>query len=185
MSVSRETIQKNMCPVLIETGTYHGDFIQSIKDLGFETIISIEVSMECCKIAWEKFARDDNVFVLYGDSVNVLDATIKTIKDKMIFVLDAHCCDWGSDTRTLDEKDKSKLTTYPIIRELEIIKSHSRKNHTIIIDDVRLFESHFSTTLEEVKQVLLSINSNYNITLVDGLSLDGSVISNDVLIAKE
>ena len=99
-------------------------------------------------------------------------------------MLDAHCCDWGNDTRLLDEKDKRRLTTYPLVQELEIIKCHSRKEHTIVIDDVRLFESYFSTTLEKVTEVLLSINPSYDIDLVPGLDLNGLYISDDVLVAK-
>lgn len=184
MSVSRKTMQENTCPVLIETGTYHGDFIQKIKDLKFEKIISIEVSNECCEFARRRFVSDKNVSIVNGDSVKTLWSIIENIKKKIVFVLDAHCCDWGGDTRLLDEKDKRQLTTYPLVQELEVIGRHSQKDHTIIIDDVRLFESHFSTTLVEVTQTLLNINSSYRTDLVSGLDLDGVYVLNDVLVAK-
>lgn len=184
MGVSRKTMQDNMCAVLIETGTYHGDFIQKIKDLKFEKIVSIEVSNECCEFARRRFVSDKNVSIVNGDSIKMLWSIIENIKKKIVFVLDAHCCDWGRDTRILDERDKCQLTTYPLVQELEIIRRHSQKDHTIIIDDVRLFESHFSTTVVKVIQMLLNINSSYHTDLVSGLDLNGVCIPNDVLIAK-
>lgn len=69
--------------------------------------------------------------------------------------------------------------------ELEQIKKHPIKTHTIMIDDVRLFGSpEFDfITLDKVKKKLKEINSDYTFEYADS-KIKGKIQKNDILIAK-
>ena len=62
----------------------------------------------------------------------------------------------------------------------EKIKKHSINTHTLLIDDMRLFgkAAHDFITIDEVKNKILEINSNYEISFLN------SNVKNDILLAK-
>jgi hypothetical protein len=70
-------------------------------------------------------------------------------------------------------------TNTPLLAELESIRQHPVKTHTILIDDIRLLATEHLDylTLDQITKKILEINPNYQITFEDG------VISNDVLVA--
>jgi hypothetical protein len=62
----------------------------------------------------------------------------------------------------------------PLMAELDQIKLHPIKNHTILIDDLDLCGGYLFdyVTLDQIKQKILEINPKYSITFTDG-GLDG------------
>ena len=70
------------------------------------------------------------------------------------------------------------------MQELLIIKDHHIKNHTILIDDMRLLRSRtgdyadLDYTDKDIEKMLLSINFSYN------LHYEYGVVDNDILIAE-
>ncbi|MEK0336342.1 MAG: hypothetical protein QQN41_02785, partial [Nitrosopumilus sp.] len=162
---------------LIETGTQNGDGIERAKSLGFNKILSIEVSKILCDEVRQRFWNDNNITIICGDSTVILWPTIKSIKERMTFILDAHGPCPSGDVQIDYE-------SCPLTKELQIIMNHSHKDHTIIIDDVRLFESSFDTTIEEVKALLFKINPNYQFCFAEGLAGDDIILINDILIAE-
>ena len=70
----------------------------------------------------------------------------------------------------------------PLIEELKIISQSKRKDHIILIDDVRLFGMSGvwgeDLTLQTIKEELYNINSNYKISFIDGY------VNNDIIVAN-
>jgi hypothetical protein len=132
-SVKEKTILKYQrrygIRIFVETGTYLGDMVEAMKN-SFEKVYSIELNEDLYKKAKARFVHNNNVFVLQGDSSEVLPTVLKTIIEPAIFWLDGHYS--GGIT------SKGNLDT-PIKKELESILNESIKNHVILIDDARLF----------------------------------------------
>ena len=66
--------------------------------------------------------------------------------------MDQKACFW------LDAHDEGGGV--PTFEELDLIKNHSIKNHTIIVDDIPLY---FADKKNKLEQKLRSINENYSI----------------------
>jgi len=158
----------------IETGSYMGDGIEKAIEAGFENIISIEITPTYYELCKEKFKDYSNVEIVFGDSTKVLEEILNKINEPITFWLDGHYT------------DKSTLfgdKWCPLLDELEIIKQHKIKNHTILIDDLRCWRedngyySHYLFNNEDIKNKVLEINPNYNLSFEDGF------IPNDILVA--
>jgi hypothetical protein len=64
----------------------------------------------------------------------------------------------------LDAHESSATST--LLQELEVLKNHPIKTHSILIDDLRMWKRHkigFDT--EILKEKLLEINPNYKIKI--------------------
>lgn len=158
-------------PVFIETGSCMGDGIANALEAGFPEIHSIELSPHFLGICQKRFIDNRNVHLYEGDSSVVLREVLKNIDQRATFWLDGHYS-WNGTARG--------DTNTPILAELAIIAEHPIKNHTILIDDVREFgtvEFDF-IELEDIIQMIKSINPNYQIHYEDGY------ISKDVLVAE-
>lgn len=168
---STEVFQKHLNPIFIETGSADGSGIQKALAAGFSEIYSIELLPNwyehCCLI----FENQPNVHLFLGNSTTGLKKILSKVKKRATFWLDAHFC--GQNSAIGD-------THSPILEELQAISTHPIKDHTILIDDVRLFgQPEFDfISLEEVISALRKINPNYQIFFEDGF------IKNDVLVAK-
>ena len=167
-----------MNPVFVETGTFRGDGIELAKRAGFKRIISIEISETFCKDTKQRFEGDKCISIVQGDSSVVLWSVIKDIKERMTFMLDAHNLLFDKDVPT----DRG-FEWWPLVKELRVIAKHPRKDHTIIIDDVRFFELHFGTNIAQVKSLLLEINPNYQFYFMDG-NFGTMIMENNILIAE-
>jgi len=158
-------------PWFIETGSYMGDGIQQALDAGFLNIISIELSDKYKKICENRFLDKDNIKIIKGDSAHDLYNSIKDIDEPITFWLDGHhsCGD-------------TALGEYwvPLIQELKQIKKHHINSHTIMIDDMRCWETFNPVHGFEKKDLLIllsEINNNYIFTYEDG------ICQSDVLVA--
>lgn len=156
----------------VETGSYTGNTIQKALDAGFKNVISFEITQKYYDICKERFKNNKNVKLILGDSYQLMFDSIKKINTPITFFLDAHLCDNDTDYSTVAGK-------CPLLYELDQIKKHSLKNHTILIDDVRLCRpEHFGITLDDIKNKILSINSKYVFTFED------YYYEKDVLVAR-
>jgi Protein-L-isoaspartate carboxylmethyltransferase len=114
----------------IETGTYLGDTVQAMLGV-FKNVYSIELSQELYEQARTRFAEEDRVKLLLGDSSERLTEAAAASRDtSAIFWLDAH---WsgGNTARAIDNT--------PIVSELKSIRSCDLENSVIMIDDLRYF----------------------------------------------
>lgn len=155
----------------IETGTYLGQTIDMVLATGlYKAIHSVELNDKLFEDAKKKYQNVENVFLWHGDSVDQLEVIIKTLTGPATFWLDAHAS---------GPLVGGKSGGSPVLDELDIIASHPCKEHTIIIDDCRLFGSAEWSYVkkEDAVQRIMGINPKYYIHYLDGH------IRNDVLWA--
>lgn len=188
--MSRRPFVKYLNKYLIETGTYMGDGIQAGLDAGFPNVISYEIDVDFYANAIKRFKGNSKVKLYHKSSATLADE-LKDINSPVTFYLDSHFSngDTGYDTKCF----------YPLQAELEAIKNHHIKTHTILIDDRRLLkkldDKPFTTnpdgsiklhplsaevigfTEEEIVAKLKEINPNYIIGYEDGY------VSSDVIVA--
>jgi hypothetical protein len=154
----------------LETGTYFGDGVQMALAAGFSRVYSIELSPHYHELAKTRFKNEKNVDLALGDSAKILGNIINKIHEPITFWLDGHC--------SMGDTAKGETMT-PLMLELESIKQHPVKTHTIMIDDIRQFGTCYFDylTLDQVLNKIMSINPNYKIAFEDGF------VKNDVLVA--
>jgi len=123
--VVREYGEKFGLRTLVETGTYYGEMVASMKNR-FDRIYSIEYVRALAERATRKFARDENVRIFCGDSRVVMPEVLALLQGPALFWLDAGYYGWvGMQT------DEQRLSA-----ELEMILSHPYP-HMILLDDAR------------------------------------------------
>ena len=114
---------------LVESGTYLGDMVAGVRKR-FERIYSIELGEDLAARARARFAGDEAVVVLCGDSGVLLPSLLKEIRKPCLFWLDGHYS--GGITALGDG-------VTPILSELESILQDAVRGHLILVDDARLF----------------------------------------------
>ena len=174
-NIMKHNFKEYLNPVFIETGSFQGNGIRAAQKAGFEKIISIELSEMYYNYCVDKFKDCDNVTLYHGDSTELLPGILKDIDERCTFWIDAHYS--GGETAM------GRLPV-PLMEELLIIRGHHRKDHTIIIDDMRLIRNpveYWKTLIygvADIERVIRSINPDYDISYGFG------VVPNDILIAK-
>lgn len=157
--------------IIVETGSYMGDGILNALCGGAQEIHSIELSPKYYFFCKERFAKKSNVHIHLGNSATTLFEVIQDIDEPITFWLDAQFSGF-------DMAYGGKMT--PILDELEQIKRHHIKNHTILIDDVRQFGTWYfgDITKEQIIEKIYEINPNYSISYSDGF------VPADILVAE-
>jgi hypothetical protein len=146
--------------VLIETGTFEGQMIESVKR-DFSRICTIELDPDLSSRASEHFRDEGHITAFQGDSGQVLPRLLATLNEPALFWLDAHYS--GGATARGDVET-------PIMTELAAIAAHaSHREHVILIDDAREFKGGAYPTIEELKHWALK-------TGYDSLNLEHDII---------
>jgi hypothetical protein len=135
--------------LFFETGTHKGDGVQNALDMGFEEVVSVEIIPELYEGCVKRFKDNNKVHLFLGDSNKRMEEMLKLIKEPSLIFLDGHF-DNGN----------------PLWKELEILKNHPIKTHTIIVDDM----PNYYGNGEKVKEKLLEINPNYTLVYEDSLN---------------
>jgi len=142
--------------ILIETGTYLGDMIHAMKK-SFSRIISFELDHDLAAQAQQRFANDNHIRIVEGDSGKLLGEHLSTINEPCLFWLDGHYS--GGITA------KGALET-PIKNELAAILSHESDGHVILIDDARCFTGgNDYPTLDELKNFVADRKPNHKFSV--------------------
>jgi hypothetical protein len=153
----------------LETGSHVGLGIKKAMDAKFENIYSIELAPHYYQHCVNLFKNNPNIHLYEGDSEDLLEGIISNINEPITFWLDGHY----SGANTAFGRHEC-----PLMRELEIIKNHPIKTHTIIIDDLRVWvKPHFDFDRDDILEFLMTINPNYTITYEDGH------IKDDIMVA--
>lgn len=132
--VIRNIQKRKRAKVFIETGTFRGDTVESLKDI-FSKLYSIELDDKLYQDAKARFKENKKIAIIHGDRGKALSEILDTINDSVLFWLDGHYDGAGTNTAC------GELVT-PIVKELEIISDHSKKTnkrHVILIDDIHCF----------------------------------------------
>jgi len=159
--IVKEELIKNFAqtfntPILIETGTYLGDMVYAMKK-SFSRIISFELDHNLAAQAQQRFANDNHIQIIQGDSGKLLGDYISTIDEPCLFWLDGHYS--GGITA------KGTLET-PIKNELTAILSHPVDGHVILIDDARCFTGENDyPTLDELRNFVAERKPNHKFSV--------------------
>ena len=138
--------------VLIETGTYLGDMVHAMRKL-FARILSFELDPNLAAQAQQRFANDNHIQIIQGDSGKLLGEHIANINEPCLFWLDGHYS--GGITA------KGSLET-PIKNELSAILSHPVDGHVILIDDARCFTgANDYPTIDELQAFVAERKPNH------------------------
>lgn len=152
-----------------ESGTHVGEGVQKALDAGFTNIISVELAPHYYNRCVMRFKDNDRVHLYLGDTEDLFKELIPKVQEPITFWLDGH----NSGYDTTWGKHES-----PLMQELEIIKNHPIKTHTLIIDDLRCWEKpHYDFDKGDILTFVKSINPDYIITYENGH------IENDILVA--
>jgi hypothetical protein len=176
MTISRNVLSKYKSNVFVETGTHTGTTTKIAHDIGFKKIYTIELSDHFYSLAKKNFAKYKNIKCIHGDSSDKLEEILSELNEPCVFWLDGHFN--GGDTAC--GKD-----AVPLMKELDVIKAHSIKTHTILIDDLRLMgnssepiKEWHSLSIDDVKNKCLEINKEYKFSFENGFK------NNDILVAQ-
>ena len=152
--VFNKELNKNR--IFVETGSYEGAGIERALKAGYEIVHSIEVSRIKYDFCKNKFKGNSNVHLWLGNSRNTLPQIMKTIREPVTFWLDAHLPEKGSPKNT--ERN-------PILNELQCIKNHPIKTHTIMIDDMRCLRrgEYPGISVDTLVKKVTKINPNYHV----------------------
>lgn len=161
--ITKEDLEKyGAGDIFVETGTYIGETVDMLLSFDkYKKIYTIELNDSLYNDAVSKYTNESRVECLHGDSIDILTNIVKKLKKPATFWLDAHAS---------GELAGGKSGGSPVLDELDIIASSKIKDHTIIIDDCRLFGSSEWSYVkkEDAVNKIMSINSNYNIHYLDG-----------------
>lgn len=158
---------KSAAPVYLETGSSAGQGLENALDAGAGKCIGIECDKERMGRAKDLFEGNEEVVLIEAQSERVLKKALNEHgRDNMIIFLDAH------------KVSGNPMETYPLLFELNEIKNSKVKNATIMIDDVRLFNSELNAPIAAVFEYIMSMIKDYKIVFEDS-----DTNQSDVLVA--
>lgn len=162
MPISKNLFAEHLSDCMVETGSYMGDGIRNALDAGFPAVRSVELSPQFYEIARGRFAREPRVRVYLGDSGDILWDVIGDVDGRITFWLDGH---WSGGQTALGP------VQCPLRAELDAIARHPRKDHTILIDDMRCWvkdDPGIGFGEEDIREWVLAINPAYTFSRADG-----------------
>ncbi len=142
----------------------------------FTKIYCIELKDEWVNLGMDVFKNEilEGRYNLYKDDSQNMSKYLndETFSERTMFFLDAHV-------------DNSNIHNYkfkcPLFEELKAINTLSRKDHIILIDDLRILnethpwgETSYGTInfLDKIKEYVLEINPDYKFTTLEGVQSD-------------
>ena len=144
----------------VETGTNEGDMVEAVKS-DFTRIYSIELDQRLFQHAHKRFAGQQHITILQGDSAEVLPRILPELSTPSLFWLDAHYS--GGTTA-------KGPTETPIIQEIDSILKHPVKGHLILIDDAWSFGTIKDyPTVSELKGYIRQKNPRAEVTVSRGV----------------
>jgi hypothetical protein len=172
------------CVNYFETGLYdprENVSIHYANRANFNKIFSLEIRADWVTFANQIFANEvsSGRITLINDDSNYLGKYLsnETFQHKTIFFFDAH----------VDNSNIHKhINMCPLINELTALKTLQRKDHVILIDDLRILRNPFPWNeqsygninfIDKIKELILEINPAYIFGTLDGH------VKDDVLLA--
>ena len=174
------------CVNYFETGLFDPTADISVKQAlkcNFNKVYSIELFkqwVDLAKIEFDEEIKNNKIQIIFDDSSNIKKYIVNNedFEDKRaVFFLDAHV-----DNVNI----KNYTTECPLMNELNGISMLKRKDHILLIDDLRILKTKNpwnDKSLGDVNYIDLiikkikTINNNYKFTTLDGIQ------KNDVLCA--
>jgi hypothetical protein len=142
--------------ILVESGTYHGDMIDGLKDL-FDIIYSIELSKELYEKACWRFRSAPHIRLIHGDSGTELQKVVRNLEGPALFWLDGHY--------SAGPTARGELST-PIVNEVRHVLSANEKRHVMVIDDAHCFGTeHDYPTIAELSEIIRCLRPDAQIAV--------------------
>lgn len=117
----------------IETGTYLGHGVENPLKSGFSKIFSIELESDLYRNCKDKFSKNENIDIRFGDSTVVLPQILSEyVGVPFTYWLDGHYSGEGTGLG---------LKECPLMEELEAILSRRVEGELIYVDDMRLYRN--------------------------------------------
>jgi len=144
---------------LVETGTYLGTTTAALRNL-FTSLLSIEIEPQLAHLAHERFAQQDHIGVIEGDSAQVIAGILELRNRPHLFWLDAQY-DGG-------------ITGYgthvsPLSQELSVLLNHPSR-HVILINGVeRLGTDPSSPSIHEIQERIRQAGDRYTLSVQDDI----------------
>lgn len=149
--------------IMIETGTFLGDTVDFFKDK-FEEVYSIELSVELAEKAQKRFAAQNNVKIIQGNSGEVLVDITRKLSKPALFWLDGHYSSEFFVNGEFIKTAKADKDT-PIESELSTLMAADLP-HLILIDDARLFVGAGDyPSIERIRSIIANSKYNYQLTV--------------------
>jgi len=157
----------------VETGTYIGNGLNCAIQAGYHKCYSIEIHEKFHNSSVKRFEeqiKQNKVKIFCGNSESYFKYIVSGLPEKATFWLDAHIS---------SQYGEALAKNCPIMEELEAIKNHHIKDHTILIDDLNYFGNamHDNIMLGDIIEYIRTINPNYKFEFLD------SYCSNNILVA--
>ena len=127
--VPTKLVSASQAEILIETGTYLGDTVASLRGHA-RSIHSIELGKDLYEKARCRFAGCSDVTLWLGDSASVLPQVLRHVDARSVFWLDGH---YSAGITARGPQDT------PILEELSHILAADIPPYVIAIDDARCF----------------------------------------------
>jgi len=178
MSIAPITIQEiyneTSAKAFFETGFYRGKSFGTALSTGFEVVCSIELLERFAapgRIEYAAAIAEGKAHIISDDSANLGKHLYLIGNRKAVFWLDAHLDNGVASAAT------RPVTASPLLLELDAIAQHERKDHVILIDDLRILEGREHNmwgsgnkplTREVLEKKVLEINPQYVISYLDG-----------------
>ena len=132
-------------PVLVETGTWFGDAIFTLRG-EFRAIHSIELAPALHAQAREALAHLPHIHLHLGDSAAELTRLAPTLAGPTLYWLDGHWCDGPSARGTKDT---------PIMEELSFLLDQPVGQDVVLVDDARFFTGeHGYPTVDALRRLV-------------------------------
>lgn len=166
--------------IFIETGSFHGDSIELANQAGYKRILSMDIdgaNIAHCQDRFELIPEDNrapkngHINLMCSDSATGLLKFMKYVNEPAIIWLDAH-------SQLFDDEPQTD-NPFPLLTELEQLRKHPIKTHTILIDDI-LILTHPDVTgwnKDIIENALLTINPAYKLTYLS------NPVVNNILMA--
>jgi hypothetical protein len=155
--------------IFVETGSCKGDGIDLAMQADYRRIFSMDIDGANVAHCQERFglipddenkqpARNGHISVTCADSAIGLLKMMKYVNEPALIWLDAH-------SQLFDDEPVTE-NPFPLLKELEQLRKHPIRSHTILIDDI-LILTHPDVTgwnKETIENALLMINPAYKLT---------------------
>lgn len=171
-TMKEEVLRKYPNKNFVETGTADGDGALLASSI-FDCVYSIEIDSKMQERNRNRLMQqivEGKIILITGDSGLSLQKLIPALTEPTTFWLDAH----------FEKRQESMRSWCPLYEELEIIGKSPIKNHTIMIDDMRVVGRSLwgkKVIRNEIINRIMAINKDYRIVYEDN-----TMAENDVMV---
>lgn len=146
--------------MLVETGTFYGDMIAAVRP-AFTQIYSIELHPRLARLAQRRFAHDDGIVIMQGDSAVLIEPLLRRVREPAVLWLDGHYS--GALTARGDIET-------PIVQELTAVLRSGSPDDVILVDDARLFGKNRNyPSIGEIQGLVARERPSCQVTIVDDI----------------